>query len=110
MPVDETVVDVGAMIKAGIARALLYLNLTSAANKPHMSKASKKKFVQELTVFANCSPDELIDMMAKKNRTLLEMDKMKAYMDSLSVSDHGREERRIEKSKISGQTKYKSRA
>ena len=85
MPVDEPVVDVTAMIKAGIAKALLYLNLTGATNKPHMSQAARKKFVQEMHVFANCNPDELIDMMAKKNRTLLEMDKMKAYVDSLSV-------------------------
>ena len=71
-----------------------------------MSKASKKKIAQELTLFANSSPEELIEIMAQKNAALAELDRMKALVDAEALKESVRENRKQNRAKISDKTKY----
>ena len=59
-----------------------------------MSQASKKKIAQELTRFANSSPEELIEIMAQKNAALAELDRMKALVDAEALKESVRENRK----------------
>ena len=71
-----------------------------------MSQASKNKIAQELTLFANSSPEELIEIMAQKNAALAELDRMKALVESEALKDSVRESRKQNRAKISDKTKY----